>query len=116
MNLMPLGSTTSSSFSTFLQDPMLGYGSISLMMPLASDAKEITYSEQNSVKIIEKANGLRTLRVLICSETTPTARKAAHARPAPSPNRLVKVEAIQSVESTLVVDLCCSTFDGAGLS
>ena len=53
---------------------------------------------------------------MICSETTPTARKAAHARPAPSPNRLVKVEAIQSVESTLVVDLCCSTFDGAGLS
>lgn len=40
------------------------------------------------------------MRVLICSETTPTARKAAHARPAPSPNRLVNVEAIQSVLST----------------
>lgn len=53
---------------------------------------------------------------MICSETTPTARKAAHARPAPSPNRLVKVEAIQSVESKLVVGLCCSTFDGAGFS
>lgn len=53
---------------------------------------------------------------MICSETTPTARKAAHARPAPSPNRLVKVEAIQSVDSTLVVGLCCSTFVGAGAS
>lgn len=38
-------------------------------------------------------------RVLICSETTPTARNATHERPAPMPKRLVKVEAIQSVES-----------------
>ena len=51
---------------------------------------------------------------MICSEITPKARKAAHPRPAPSPNRLVKVEAIQSVDSTLVVGLCCSTLVGAG--
>lgn len=50
-------------------------------------------------------------RVLTCSETTPTARKVAQARPAPSPNRLVKVEAIQSVESAFVFGgFCCSTF------
>lgn len=42
-------------------------------------------------------------RVLICSETTPTARKPAHARPAPMPNLLVKVEAIQSVDSAVLV-------------
>lgn len=42
-------------------------------------------------------------RVLICSETTPTARKATHARPAPMPNRLVKAEAIQSVDSAVVL-------------
>lgn len=44
-------------------------------------------------------------RVLICSETTPTARKPTHARPAPMPNRLVRVEAIQSVDSALVLGL-----------
>lgn len=51
---------------------------------------------------------------MICSETTPSARKAAHARPAPRPNLLVKVEAIQSVESAVVtgvvaglVGFCC---------
>ena len=52
-------------------------------------------------------------RVLICSETTPTARKAAHASPAPRPNLLVKEEAIQSVESAVVIGVaglmgfCC---------
>jgi hypothetical protein len=61
------------------------------------------------------------MRVLICSETTPTARKAAHARPAPRPNRLVNVEAIQSVVSPLVAELpaglagfCCCTLTEAG--
>lgn len=39
---------------------------------------------------------------MICSETTPTARKAAHARPAPRPNLLLKVEDIQSVVSAVV--------------
>lgn len=39
---------------------------------------------------------------MICSERTPTARKPAHARPAPSPNLLVNDEAIQSVESAFV--------------
>lgn len=60
-------------------------------------------------------------RVLICSEITPTARKAAHARPAPRPNRLVNVEAIQSVVSTLVVEVaaglvgfCCCTLAETG--
>lgn len=48
-------------------------------------------------------------RVLICSETTPTARKAAQARPAPRPKRLVNVEAIQSVLSTLVDFFCSCT-------
>lgn len=43
-------------------------------------------------------------RVLICSETTPTARKATQARPAPSPNLLVNDVATQSVESTLLDD------------
>ena len=55
-------------------------------------------------------------RVLICSEITPIARKAAHARPAPSPNRLVKEEAIQSVVSTVVAGFggfCCCTFTEA---
>lgn len=73
-----------------------------------------------------------SMRVLICSEMTPTARKAAHARPAPRPKRLVKEEAIQSVVSTVVVGLggfgsrtvtggCCSDEvvvnlgDGGGL-
>lgn len=48
---------------------------------------------------------------------TPKARKPAHARPAPRPNRLVKDEAIQSVVSTVVVGLggfCCCTFIDAG--
>lgn len=31
MHLMPLGNTTSSSFSTFLQNAMVDYGSILLM-------------------------------------------------------------------------------------
>jgi hypothetical protein len=38
-------------------------------------------------------------RVLSCSDTTPTARKPAHASPAPIPDRRVNDEAIQSVES-----------------
>jgi hypothetical protein len=38
-------------------------------------------------------------RVLSCSDTTPTARKPAHASPAPIPNRRVSDEATQSVES-----------------
>lgn len=42
-------------------------------------------------------------RVLICSETTPAARKPAQARPAPRPKRRVRVEAIQSVESGVEV-------------
>lgn len=58
-------------------------------------------------------------RVLICSETTPTERKAAHARPAPRPNLLVKEEAIQSVESAVVIGVagligfCCWVFTDA---
>lgn len=52
-------------------------------------------------------------------------RKAAQARPAPIPNRLVNVEAIQSVESALVLVLlvllleeaafCCSAFTETGV-
>jgi hypothetical protein len=38
-------------------------------------------------------------RVLSCFDTTPTARKPAHANPAPIPDRCVNDEAIQSVES-----------------
>lgn len=58
-------------------------------------------------------------RVLICSETTPTARKATHARPAPMPNRLVKAEAIQSVDSAVVLtagfgSAALAAADGAG--
>lgn len=58
-------------------------------------------------------------RVFICSEITPTARKPAHARPAPSPNLLVKLEAIQSVLSTvagLARFCCCTLAAGAGCS
>lgn len=44
-------------------------------------------------------------RVLICSETTPKAKNAAHARPAPRPNRRVRDVATQSVDSTLVAGL-----------
>ena len=57
-----------------------------------------------------------SMRVLICSEITPTARKAAHARPAPSPKRLVKEEAIQSVVSTVerFLGFCCSTLTETG--
>lgn len=67
-------------------------------------------------------------RVLICSETTPNARKPTQASPAPSPNLLVNEVAIQSVESTLVllaledeleastafIGFCCSAFTGSG--
>lgn len=45
-------------------------------------------------------------RVLICSETTPTARKPAQARPAPRPNLLLREEAIQSVDSAAARGLC----------
>ncbi len=56
------------------------------------------------------------MRVLICSEITPAARKPAHARPAPSPKRLVKEEAIQSVVSTVerLVGFCRSALRGTG--
>lgn len=61
-------------------------------------------------------------RVLICSETTPKARKPAQASPAPRPNLLVKEEAIQSVDSAVVdrragllLGFCCCTLAaGAG--
>lgn len=51
------------------------------------------------------------MRVLICSETTPKARKAAQASPAASPNLLVNVEAIQSVLSG---GLVAAGFTGLG--
>lgn len=60
-------------------------------------------------------------RVLICSEMTPNARKPTHARPAPSPNLLVKEVAIQSVDSTLVDEVtglmgfcCLASLDTGG--
>lgn len=59
-------------------------------------------------------------RVLICSETTPKARKPAQASPAPRPNLLVKEEAIQSVESAEadrradLLGFCCCTLTGDG--
>ncbi len=40
-----------------------------------------------------------SVRVLICSETTPKASTPTHASPAPKPNLRVREEAIQSVES-----------------
>lgn len=83
----------------------------------------VTGERETKIKNLVLASCWETSRrVLICSEMTPNARKPTQARPAPSPNRLVKVEAIQSVDSTLVVELagleafcCCITLADTGV-